>query len=299
MKDYQYFTVDVFTDRVFTGNQLAVLPRAEGLDDPRMQAIAKEFNYSETVFVFPPTDPKADCRLRIFTPASELPFAGHPTVGTAVLLAELGILKHDDAVLQEVVGNVPVRISRHGKATHAELTVPNPPEFRSELPAPDAIASIIGLKPEDLDPGPGSIAAVSSGVPFILARVRDQAVLARASGNETAWRAHLAGKWAQLVYVYTVEADDAIRARMFSPWIGIPEDPATGGGAAALSAYLASVHPDTDGDQKRVITQGVEMGRPSRIEIGWTKKGGAIHSLRVGGNAVRVAQGTIAVPESR
>jgi trans-2,3-dihydro-3-hydroxyanthranilate isomerase len=292
----EYFTVDVFTDRIFSGNQLAVVPRADGLNGEVMQAIAKEFNYSETVFVLPATDRQADCRLRIFTPGSELPFAGHPTVGTAVLLAELGILKRSEVVLQEVVGNVPVRISRNGSATHAELTVPNPPEFRSEVPAPEALASIIGLQREDLDPAPGSIAAASCGVPFILARVRDAALLARAGGNEAAWRAHLAGKWAQMVYVYGVEPDGLIRARMFAPWLGIPEDPATGGAAAALTGYLASIHPDRDGDQRRVISQGVEMGRPSRIEIGWTKKGGAIHSIRVGGNAVRVAQGTMTVP---
>lgn len=289
----EYFTVDVFTDRIFSGNQLAVVPKAEGLDAGLMQAIAKEFNYSETVFVLPPTDPKADCRLRIFTPGSELPFAGHPTVGTAVLLSDLGILKRTEAVLQESVGNVPVRISRSGIATHAELTVPNQPEFRSEVPAPEAVAAIVGLESGDIDPVPGSVAAASSGVPFILVRVRDASVLARAGGNEAAWRAHLAGKWAQLVYVYTLQSDGSIRARMFAPWIGIPEDPATGGGAAALAAYLASVHPEADGDQRRVISQGVEMGRPSRIEIGWTKAGGAIRSVRVGGNAVRVAQGTM------
>ncbi|HKP30378.1 MAG TPA: PhzF family phenazine biosynthesis protein [Gemmatimonadales bacterium] len=294
----EYFTVDVFTDRIFSGNQLAVVPRAEGIAEAMMQAIAKEFNYSETVFVLPATDAKADCRLRIFTPGSELPFAGHPTIGTAVLLAELGILTRPEVVLQEGVGNVPVRISRNGGAAHAELTVPNQPEFRADVPAPDALASVIGLKREDLDPAPGSIAAASSGVPFILARVRDTSVLARAGGNESAWRTHLAGGWAQLVYVYTVESDGSIRARMFAPWMGIPEDPATGGGAAALAACLASVHPDSDGEQRRVILQGVEMGRPSRIEIGWTKKGGAIHSVRVGGYAVRVAAGTMTLPSA-
>src|SRR5262245_56690406 len=141
MTNYEYFTVDVFTDRVFTGNQLAVLPRAEGLDDALMQAIAKEFNYSETVFVHPPTSAKADVRLRIFTPDHELPFAGHPTVGTAVLLSELGVLKGSGGILQEVVGDVPVRLAKG----YAELTVPKQPEFRSEVPSPQALTTIVGL----------------------------------------------------------------------------------------------------------------------------------------------------------
>jgi trans-2,3-dihydro-3-hydroxyanthranilate isomerase len=292
----EFFIVDVFTDRPFTGNQLAVVPDGGGLDTATMQAIAREFNFSETVFVTAPSDPKADCRLRIFTPANELPFAGHPTIGTAVLLAELGVLKGERGVLQEEVGNVPVRLSRGNGARHAELTVPNQPEFRSEVPPPEAVAAVIGLESGDLDPAPGSIAAASCGVPFILARVRDPSVLARARGNEVAWQAHLAGAWATLVYVYTPESEGVIRARMFAPWMGIPEDPATGGGAAALTAYLARVHPEAEGDQKRVILQGVEMGRPSRLEIGWTKEGGAIRSVRVGGNAVRVALGTMTVP---
>lgn len=294
----EYFTVDVFTDRLFTGNQLAVVPKADGLGSELMQAITREFNYSETVFVLPPTDPRADCRLRIFTPARELPFAGHPTIGTAVLLAELGVLNRAEALLQEGVGNVPVRLSRGNGTTHAELTVPNQPEFRSEVPPAEAVAPVIGLEPGDLDPAPGSLAAASCGVPFILARVRDQAVLARARGNEVAWQLHLARGWATLVYLYTPEIDGVIRARMFAPWMGIPEDPATGGGAAALTAYLASVHPDSDGEQKRVILQGLEMGRPSRIEIGWTKERGAIRAVRVGGHAVTVTRGTMTVPGS-
>lgn len=291
----EYFTLDVFTDHVFTGNPLAVVPEGRGLSDEVMQAIAREFNYSETVFVLPASEAHADCRIRIFTPARELPFAGHPTIGTAVLLSELGILKGSDVVLQEGVGDVRVRLSRHNESAYAELTVPGRPEFGTEIPARDVVARIVGLHPDDLDPAPDALATASCGVPFLLVRVRNRAVLARARGNTAEWQAHLADAWAREIFIHCVEDDGLIRARMFAPRLGIPEDPAAGAGSAALAAYLANRHPQADGEERRTILQGVEMGRPSRLEIGWSKRGGAIHAIQVGGQAVRVAHGTITV----
>ena len=289
----QYHTLDVFTARVFTGNPLAVVPDATGLDDETMKAITREFNYSETVFVLPATSPGADCRLRIFTPGRELPFAGHPTVGTAVLLSELGVVKGDRMVLQEGVGNVHVRVSPRDGASFAELTVPGRPESRPETPAPAVVADLVGLTPDDLDPSPGALATASCGVPFLLVRVRTGDALARAKGNELVWRAHLADAWAKEVYVYGVEDDGRIRARMFAPGMGIAEDPATGAAAAALAAHLGGNDPARDGTQHRTITQGVEMGRPSTLEIGWTRQAGELGAITVGGHAVQVTRGTL------
>jgi trans-2,3-dihydro-3-hydroxyanthranilate isomerase len=247
------------------------------------------------VFVLPASQPEADCRIRIFTPASELPFAGHPTIGTAVLLSELGLLKGRDVVLQEGVGNVPIQLSRQDHSAYAELIVPGRPEFGTEVPARAVAARIVGLSPDDLDPSPDALATASCGVPFLLVRVRDRAGLARARVHSAEWQAHLADAWAREVFVYCVEDDGLIRARMFAPRLGIPEDPAAGAGAAALAAYLANRHPDPDGQERRTILQGVEMGRPSRLEIGWSKQSGAIREIRVGGSAVRVAHGTLTV----
>jgi trans-2,3-dihydro-3-hydroxyanthranilate isomerase len=289
----EYYTLDVFTDRVFAGNPLAVVPDGRDIDDDRMKAITREFNYSETVFVLPATDSSADCRLRIFTPARELPFAGHPTVGTAVLLSELGIVKGSELVLQEGVGNVKVRVARRNGASFAELTVPGRPEFRPETPAPEVVADLVGLTRADLDTTPGALATASCGVPFLLVRIRNPEALARAKGNELVWRTHLADAWAKEVYVYCVEADGRIRARMFAPGMGIAEDPATGAAAAALAAHLGGIESTRDGDDHRTILQGVEMGRPSQLEIGWTRDQDGLRTVTVGGHAVQVARGTL------
>jgi trans-2,3-dihydro-3-hydroxyanthranilate isomerase len=292
----EYHTLDVFTARVFSGNPLAVVPDAAGLDDETMMAITREFNYSETVFVLPPTAPGADYRLRIFTPARELPFAGHPTVGTAVLLSELGLVTGDGLVLQEGVGNVMVSLSRRDGVSFAELTVPGKPEFRPETPAPEVVADLVGLARGDLDMSPGSLATASCGVPFLLVRIKDKTALARAKGNELVWRTHLADAWAKEIYAYCADSEGAIRARMFAPGMGIAEDPATGAAAAALAAHLGGKEPSRDGSEHRTIIQGVEMGRPSRLEIGWTRENGMLRAVTVGGHAVQVARGSMTCP---
>lgn len=288
-----YYTLDVFTDRIFGGNPLAVVVDAPELSGELMQRITREFNYSETVFVLPPAGPGAHRRVRIFTPGRELPFAGHPTIGTALLLAELGVGPGGEIVLEEPVGNVRVTISRSPSGpAYAELTVPGKPELRTVATTPDVIASVVGLSPGDLAvPGEG-LTAASCGVPFVMVPVQSAATLARAEASTAKWREHLADQWARELYLFW-EEPDGIRARMFAPGMGIPEDPATGAAAAALAAWLAAGGPD--GDHRRTIQQGVEMGRPSTLQISWEKQDGEIRAVRVGGTAVRVASGTLTV----
>ncbi len=288
-----YYTLDVFTDRIFGGNPLAVVVDPPELSSELMQRITREFNYSETVFVLPPSRPGAHRRVRIFTPGRELPFAGHPTIGTALLLAELGAGSGGEIVLEEPVGNVRVTISRSASGpAYAELTVPGKPELRKLATAPAVIASVVGVSPGELAVPAEGLTAASCGVPFVMVPVRSPAALAGAEASTAKWQEHLADQWARELYLFCEERD-GIRARMFAPGMGIPEDPATGAAAAALAAYLAAQHPD--GEYRRTIQQGVEMGRPSSLQISWEKQGGEIRAVRVGGTAVRVAAGTLAV----
>lgn len=296
--DLSYHTLDVFTDRVFGGNPLAVVLDAPDLGAGLLQSIAREFNYSETVFVYPPETPAGHRRIRIFTPGRELPFAGHPTVGTALLLAELGVGEADRITLEEEVGSVPVRIERRdGRPVFAELTVPRAAEF-GPSPDPGQVAQVIGLDSDDIDVGPGGLGTASCGVPFVLVRVRTEEALARARGDVAAWRAHLAGFWALEVYVYWESPDGLLRARMFAPGMGIPEDPATGAAAAALAAWLGRQAGTPDGESRRAIHQGIEMGRPSTLQIAWRRAGDVVSNIRVGGTAVRVATGIMRVEVS-
>lgn len=290
-----YHTLDVFTDRIFGGNPLAVVMDSPDLDEAMFRAVTREFNYSETVFVLPPRA-GGHRRVRIFTPGRELPFAGHPTVGTAILLAELGIGDPERVVLEEGVGSVPVRITREaGRPVFAELTVPRPAEYGPPTPPPEAIASVVSLDTSDLAGGPGALGAASCGVPFVLARVKDIEALGRARGDVAAWRRVLADYWAIEIYLWCEAGDGTIRARMFAPAMGIPEDPATGAAAAALAAWLGR-QPDTpEGEGRRVILQGIELGRPSTLHIAWRKAGDLVRDIRVGGAAVRVASGSMRV----
>jgi len=295
MRTLDYQTLDVFTDRIFGGNPLAVVMDSPDLDDATFRAVTREFNYSETVFVLPPRG-GGHRRVRIFTPGRELPFAGHPTVGTALLLAELGIGDPDRVVLEEGVGNVPVRIVREGgRPAFAELTVPRPAEYGPPTPPPEAIAAVVSLDPADLAEGPGALGAASCGVPFVLARVKDVEALGRARGDVAAWRRVLADYWAIEIYVWCEAGDGTIRARMFAPAMGIPEDPATGAAAAALAAWLGRQPGTPEGEGHRMIHQGVELGRPSALRIAWRKSGNAVSDIRVGGTAVRVASGSMRI----
>ena len=301
---YRYHTLDVFTDRVFGGNPLAVFPDARGLTDGQMQRVARELNLSETVFVFPPETMEGTRRVRIFTPAMELPFAGHPTVGTAVLLAAIGEVPREGGetriVLEEKVGPVPVLVrGQDGRPDFAQLSPAQPPETRPSPADRDELAALLGLAPDDVpDGGDFSPAAVSTGVPFLIVPLSDLAALGRARLDVARWERVLANTWAPLVYVFTPVSGAAdFRVRMFAPSQGIVEDPATGAAGAAFAGYLALRETAADGAFRWTVEQGVEMGRPSTLYLEADKAAGEVAAVRVGGSAVLVSEGWMEIPE--
>ena len=301
---YKFHTADVFTDRVFGGNPLAVFPDGQGLSTEQMQAVAREFNLSETVFVLPPAQPVHTRRLRIFTPTAELPFAGHPTVGTAHVLAATGdiLLAGDETgiVFEEGVGPVPVKIrAAAGAPVFAQLSVAQLPEFGTEIPAPNDIARALSLQLDDLLLGEDHPQAVSCGVPFLYVALRDKAAVGRARMAADVWdrvRTENTPPWIYLFSYETERPDSQVHARMFAPASGIGEDPATGAAAAALAGYLAAIDRSRDGTLHWVVEQGFGMGRPSIIEVEADKADGAVTAVRVGGAAVLVSEGTMDIP---
>jgi trans-2,3-dihydro-3-hydroxyanthranilate isomerase len=291
-----YCLLDVFTDTPLAGNPLAVVLDADGFDDARMQAIAREFNLPETVFVFPPRDPVNTAALRIFTPGRELPFAGHPTVGAAALVAHLRapqMLAAQDLrlVLEEQVGDV-VCVARHrrGQALAASFTLPRLPQERGPAPAGEEIAARLGLAPADIGFGAHCPVVYGAGTDFIFAPLASASALAGADPDLARWGADNG----PAIYCYTL-GDDGVdyRARMFASGWGIREDPATGSAAAAFAGVLMRFAPPDDGERTLVIAQGVEMGRPSRIALTLAVEHGALSSATIGGSAVLVAEGTI------
>lgn len=300
----KFHTLDVFTDRVFGGNPLAVFPDADGVPPAIMQRIARELNLSETVFVVWNAPPEgADCRVRIFTPGTELPFAGHPTIGTAFLLALLGRMRTEGGaarvVLGETVGPVPVEVRmEEGRPVFAMFSAARMPETGPPPPAPGVVAQLLSLDEADLGGSLGT-AHATAGVPFLFVSVRGRAALARARVDAGAWERHLADAWGPHLYVMTDDAggEASLRARMFAPAMGIPEDPATGGAVTALAALLAARDASGDGTLRWVVDQGVEMGRPSRLHVEADVRGGALAAVRVGGSAVLVSEGEMMLPE--
>ncbi|MGV2831850.1 PhzF family phenazine biosynthesis protein [Myxosarcina sp. GI1(2024)] len=305
MVSYKFYTADVFTDRIFGGNQLAVFPDAKGLSSEMMQKIAKEFNLSETAFVLPPQNSHNTRQLRIFTPGTELPFAGHPTVGTAHVLAAIGEISLEDRiteiVCEEGVGDVRVTInSQNGKPVSAYLTTAQLPEFMTNPPEAAIIAQILSLKTEDLLLGEWNPAAVSCGVPFLFVPVCDRAILSKIALNIELWQKHLQAERASQLYVFCFEPElegSDVRARMFAPAMGIAEDPATGAAASALAGYLGVRDKTDDGLLQWRVEQGFEIGRPSILEIEAEKTASQITKVRVGGQSVMVGEGKIEIPE--
>ncbi|MGI9042587.1 MAG: PhzF family phenazine biosynthesis protein [Gemmatimonadaceae bacterium] len=310
---YAFHTADVFTDVAFGGNQLAVLPDARGLSSGQMAQIAREFNFSETIFVFPPEDPANTRRVRIFTPGAELAFAGHPTVGAAYVLALTGEISLDGdetrIVLEEGAGPVPVLIrSREGKPYFTQLTAPKIPELvRNDFDA-EIIARGLSLGTGDLDLDNGkSIEVVSAGVPFLIVPLKTVETLGRARLDQQAWEAVVRSGGTTEVFIFTEDesskardgvrdGDGMVRARMFAPSFGIPEDPATGGACACLGGYLAWRSARTDGTLRYAVTQGIEMGRPSLLEIETDIEHGRVTQVRVGGASVLMTTGTLHMP---
>lgn len=295
MSTLPFFTLDVFTDRRFSGNPLAVVMDADDLSTANMQCIAREFNLSETVFVQRPTLAGADVRVRIFTPAAEVPFAGHPSVGTACLLAELDHLDTDDGriVLQEEVGLVRLGLRKKDDAPYfAELSVAQLPRF-SDAPDAASVAPVLGLEADDIA-AEGPLFS-GCGLDYLLVPLRSPELLAAITLDALQMQSLLTGAVAQMVLVYARGYEGEMRARMFAPALGVPEDPATGSAAVALAGRLANDASEQDGRFQWTIHQGLEMGRPSRLYASAEKRGGEITAVRVGGHAVRLTQGTIHV----
>jgi len=299
----RFVTVDVFTDRRFAGNPLAVFPDASGIDPALMPAIACEFNLSETVFVLPPDDPRHTRRARIFTPGSELPFAGHPTVGTGWLLAHLGLvpLRGDrtDLVLEEGVGPVRVAVfAENGRPVRSELGVAKLPERAPAAPPPADLAALLGLGADDLATAPHAPEGWSCGTPFLFVPLRDRSAVARARLRADVWERAVSGGDTAGVFIFAADPELAgsdLRARMFAPNLGVGEDPATGSAVSALAGYLAARDETRDGTRRWVIEQGFEMGRPSILELSVDRKAGAIIDVRVGGPTVFVSEGEMEV----
>lgn len=305
MKDVPFVTYDVFTETPFGGNPVAVFPDARAVDPALQQSIAREFNLSETVFVTPVEGEPLSRRLRILTPSYELPFAGHPTVGTAVALAELGAFPWPkgetslEIVFEEGVGPVPVRIERRkDRPLYATLAIPRLPERGPDGPDRDGLARVLGLDVERLsrDVSP---ACYGAGVPFTLVPVRDAEALAAVAIDLGAWRVLMAEVWARALYVVDLadlRQKREIRARMFAPAMGIAEDPASGAAIVALAGFLADHQlVPRAGTAAYTIRQGEEMGRPSRIALEADFADGRLVAVRLGGAAVPMTRGTFRI----
>jgi len=294
----RYRVLDVFTETAYGGNPLAILPEAEGLSERQMQQIAREFNLSETAFVRPPRDRGETHRLRVFTPTCELPFAGHPTIGAALALADEGWDK-DELVFGEGIGSVRVSLRRQKQHRSAWLWAAKMPETGPAPPPTDALAAMLSLRPTDILAGAWGPAAVSAGIPYLVVPLRDADTLARARLQVDRWREILEGWWASNVYlVAPLEGPGGTRyrSRMFAPALGFLEDPATGSAATAFPGWLVPRMGTRDGILTIGIEQGIEMGRPSTLMVEVELAAGAITAVRVGGTAAAVAEGMLRIP---
>ena len=300
---HAFHTLDVFTDTRFAGNPLAVFTDAEGLGESDMQRIAREFNLSETVFVLPPENDAHTAKVRIFTPGRELPFAGHPTVGTAILLAlaKMGddTERGDDSiiVLEEGVGPVRVGVRINAdEAPFAQFDVPVLPEEVGEVTPNDRLAAALGLAPGDIGFEDHAATQFSSGVPFTFVPVTDLDVIGRAEPQLQHWREAFGDHDHPNAFVYcrqSVHQEASFHARMFAPTMGIPEDPATGSAAAAFAGVVHKFDTPPEGLYKGIIEQGYEMGRPSKIFQEIEMEGGKLSKVRIGGHAVPMMKGTL------
>jgi trans-2,3-dihydro-3-hydroxyanthranilate isomerase len=294
----RYVTVDVFTDRPFGGNPLAVVLDAEGLSTAQMQAIAREFNYSETTFVLPPRDAAHDAEVRIFTVNSEIPFAGHPNVGTAYVLATRAKSPPARLLFEEKAGLVPVEIlSEGGKVLSAELTAPQPLKRSTQFLAEQA-AACLSLSAADVRTDRHAPHVISVGLPFLAVELASREALRKAKPNADAFAKTFPVDESDAVYFYTRDVPEGekpcdVQARMFHPGAsGLSEDPATGSATAAAAALLAELDGRADGELKLRIGQGVDMGRPSLLLTRVVKLGGKVMSAHVGGGCAPMMEGT-------
>jgi trans-2,3-dihydro-3-hydroxyanthranilate isomerase len=296
---YRYYTCDVFTETRFGGNPLAVLPHSDGLAPQQMQQIAREFNYSESTFVFPARAGHTR-RVRIFTPEREVPFAGHPNVGTAFVLAstgELGAIRSSmTATFEEEAGLVPIAIrAEEGRITSCELAAPQPLSLGETFPV-ELVAAALSLDTADIATDTHPPQMVSVGLPFMMVELRDRAALERARANIAGIEALPTRDTRRSIYLYTRDAGAFdLRARMFATLGGVREDPATGSAACAIAGLLAHSDANHDGRFRWRIAQGSEMGRPSTLLAYAHKTGGVVQETGVGGACVLVSEGFIEV----
>jgi trans-2,3-dihydro-3-hydroxyanthranilate isomerase len=302
MAAFEFFTVDVFTNQRFGGNPLAVFPQAEGLTDQQMQSLAREFNYSETTFVLPPKDSAHTARVRIFTPAREVPFAGHPNVGTAYVLANAGTVTANSVVFEEAAGLVAIELRRDGtgRVTGAAIAAPQRLTMGEKLTV-DVIAACAGLKTSDISTRNHAPLVASVGLGFVFAELTTREALARAKPDTAACertaKCYPAIGEEFLLHLYVREPQDRgrVATRMFAPLSGILEDPATGSANAALAALLTQLELKKAGALSFEITQGDEMGRPSELFATAEKLADGTVRATIAGDCVAVMRGTIEV----
>lgn len=300
----RFHTLDVFTDRPFSGNPLAVVHEADGLLSEQMQAIAREFNLSESIFLLKPDNPAHSARVRIFTPRMEVPFAGHPTIGVAGLLAELrseGLGSNQDAlvILEETIGTVRVGVRiRDGAATFAEFDAPKLPVHTGSLAPDDSIAAALGLIPSEIGFANHRPIRYSAGNGFAFVPVASLDVLSRAKPDMRHWNRAFGSQDLIGAYVYsrdTVHTRSSFHARMFAPDFGIPEDPATGSAAVSFAGVIHHFDALPDGLHRRLVEQGYEMKRESEIALSLDITGRRLGLVRIGGAVVRVSEGHLTV----
>ena len=292
----RFVTLDVFTDQRFAGNPLAVVLEAEGLEPAAMQAIAREFNLSETVFVLPAAEPSHRARVRIFTPAIEIPFAGHPTIGTAVLMSLLDRGARREMILEEDIGDVRCVADPIGTdGGRAKFELPKLPHEIGPAADRDRLAAALGIDARDIGFGRFVPACWSAGADYTFVPVRGLDAVRSCRIDPAHWDAiDRGGPGGALVFCPdTVERGNAFHPRMFAPSFGVPEDAATGSAAAAFAGVLARCERLADGQHDFKIEQGYEMGRPSLIELSISIKQGKLASAAIAGEAILVCEGTI------
>jgi len=294
----EFVTTDVFTDRQFGGNPLAVVSNGTGLSTSQMQAIAAEFNLAETTFVLPPEKPENTAKVRIFTPRAELPFAGHPNVGTAFVLGQRGEchgrpIQGNTLQFEEIAGLVRIELWRDASAViGARLAAPQPLAVIEDV-EPEVIAEVCTISATDIETGHHRPCIASCGMSFVFAGLKDLRALAAAQPRTFA--RHLPMDRVTGVHLYVRDSSNGsdIQSRMFAPLYGVPEDPATGSANVALIGLLAHLHPEADLRLAKTIRQGIEMGRPSRLMASADKSAGRVIATQIGGTCVPMMRGVL------